>query len=356
MKRNQNLYLWLFLLIIVLIFALPISIYSRLLLVAILVGSFLYLKRSVIYYVKANKKITDDNEQVWEEAWPLYRKAIQNGLQKQFVITSASMFLQRGDAKEGKQIIEDYLSSTKGRDATLDNIAKTMISMAYWMENDLEKAIDTVEQVYQSGYRDKNLFINYTTYALEKGDLKKAKELLDSAADMERTSAGLHDNRGWLYILQGKWEKAATLYENLVHRNPRFPEPYVHYAQVKIHYGLAGEAIDLLEQALNARFANTSGMNRKTITTLLENLKNPQTRLKTAIEIDQDTKEVASGRLPQPREGVFAYEEGNTLAGFAVMQAKVEDKTLDTIEEEERIPNTELTEDDLAYIEKMKHD
>ena len=177
MKRNQNLVLWLFLLIILLIFALPIPIISRILIVALLLLSFMYFKRSVIYYVRANRKVTDDNEQIWAEAWPLYRKAINSGLQKQFVITAASMFLQRGDKQEGKQIIEDYLASEKHRNPTLDNIAKTMISMAYWMDGDLQKAIETVEEVYQGGYRDKNLFINYTTYALEKGDLKKAKEI-----------------------------------------------------------------------------------------------------------------------------------------------------------------------------------
>ena len=360
MKRNQNIFLWLFLLIIVLIFALPIPTYSKVLIVAVVLGAFIYFKRSVFYYVKANKKVTDPNEEVWKEAWPLYRKAIGSGLQKQFVITAASMFLQRGDAHEGKQIIQEYLSSEKHRNETLDNIAKTMISMAYWMEGDLQKAIDTVEEVYQGGYRDKNIFINYTTYALEAGDLKKAKELLDASADMEKTSPGIHDNRGWLYLLTGKWEKAAVLYEDLVNREPKFPEPYVHYAQVKIHYGLVGEAIALLEKALEARFANTSGMNKATITALKTALENPETRVKTAKEIDQDTKEVASGRLPKPINESFAKTDELILPDFAppkelpkaVQKQEAVNPEKDD-DEEERIPNTDLTEEDLAYSEKI---
>ncbi|MFA6906788.1 MAG: pilus assembly protein PilF, partial [Sphaerochaeta sp.] len=167
MKRNMNWGLWMSLLVTVIVFTLKIPTYSKILLLGLFIAGMLYLKRSIFYYVKANRKITSENEQEWDQAWPLYRKAIKAGLQKSFVITSASMFLQRGDALEGKAILEQYLATSKGKDSNLDNIAKTMVSMAYWMDGDLQKAIRTVEEVYVSGYRDKNLFINYTTYALE---------------------------------------------------------------------------------------------------------------------------------------------------------------------------------------------
>lgn len=352
MKRTMNYGLWLSLLVTIIIFTLKIPTYSKMLLLAIFMLGLLYLRRSIYYYVKANRTITSENPQDWEKAWPLYRKAIKAGLQKSYVVTSASMFLQRGDAAEGKAILQQYLSSSKGKEPNLDNIAKTMISMAYWMEGDLGKALETVEQVYESGYRDKNLFINYTTYALESGKLAKAKALIDESGEMENTSPGIRDNRGWLYLLQGKWEQADALFAELVKKSPRFPEPYVHYAQVLIHYGEAKEAIDMLKTALQSRFSNTSGMKQEHIQSLLSLLEAGETRLKTAKEIDADPVNVASGRMPKPITGAFAVYEGDTLEGFAVRPIKATTPKVVEEQDEERLPNTDLTEEDLEYIRK----
>lgn len=351
MKRKTNWGLWMSVLVTVIVFTLSIPTYSKILLLALYILGIIYLKRSVFYYVKANRKITSENQQDWDQAWPLYRKAIKAGLQKSFVVTSASMFLQKGDATEGKAILEQYLQSSTGKDPNLDNIAKTMLSMAYWMDGDLQKAIQTVDQVYESGYRDKNLFINYTTYALEKGDLSKAKALLDESAEMENSSPGIRDNRGWLYILQGNWEQADELFSDLIQKNPRFPEPYVHYAQVLIHYGQVQAAIDMLRRALEARFSNTSGMKQQHIQHLLDKLEAAETRLKTAMEIDADPVNVASGRMPKPLEGTFAAQDSEILEGFAARPSKpLKQKKRKQEDEEERLPNTDLTEADLQYI------
>ena len=351
MKRKTNWGLWMSVLVTVIVFTLSIPTYSKILLLALYILGIIYLKRSIFYYVKANRKVTSENQQDWDQAWPLYRKAIKAGLQKSFVVTSASMFLQRGDATEGTAILQKYLAESKGKDPNLDNIAKTMLSMAHWMDGDLEKAIQTVDQVDESGYRDKNLFINYTTYALERGDLAKAKALLDESAEMENSSPGIRDNRGWLYILQGKWEQADALFSDLVEKNPRFPEPYVHYAQVLIHYGQAQAAIDMLRRAFKARFSNTSGMKQQHIQQLLDKLEAPDTRLKTAKEIDADPVNVASGRMPKPLEGTFAAQTSEILEGFAVRPSKpVTQKKRKQEDDEERLPNTDLTEADLQYI------
>ncbi|MGH0053169.1 MAG: tetratricopeptide repeat protein [Sphaerochaetaceae bacterium] len=354
MNRKKNLGLWISLLIVVLIAAIDIPTYSKILLIALFLGSLLYWRRSIIYYIRANRAITSQQESDWEKAWPLYRKAFKAGLQKPFVITAASMFLQRGDAQEGKQIIEAYLASDKGRDENLDNVAKTMVSMAYWMAGDLVQAIECVEKVHEGGYRDKNLFINYTTYALAAGDLEKAEQLLDEAGELENSSPGIRDNRGWLLLLHSKWDEADALFQELVQRTPRFPEPYVHHAQVKIHFGQIAEAIELLKKALDARFANTSGMSKEIIQEMLRNLENPETRRKSAMEIDHDTTSVAMGKHPKSLEGNFPPEEDPILDGFAQPAKKVTPKQSKKPEKvsEERLPNTDLTEEDLAYIRK----
>ena len=349
MKKNKNLGLWLSLLIVLVILSLPIPNVAKFLLIALLLGAFLFWKRSILFYLQANRQVVKPDSSDWEKAWPLYQKAIKNGLPSGYVITAASMYLQRGDYTTGKEIIENYLQKQEtNKDMGLVNISKTMVSMAYWMDGDLDKAIQTVKEVYESGYRDKNLFINYGTYALEKGDLDTARKLIKEAKELEKTSPGIFDNRGWLMILEGKWEEADELYLELVGKSPRFPEPFVHYAQVKIHYGQVGEALVLLDRAVNARFSNTSGMKKELLMQLKERLENPDTRRAAALEIDGNPKVVASGKIPLQMQESFEKEEGDYLSGFAEEPIQ----QVQTIEEEERLPNTELTEADLEYAKK----
>lgn len=266
------------------------------------------------------------------------------------------MFLQRGDVSEGKKIIEEYLAGSKGKDANLDNIARIMVSMAYWMEGDVQKAIKTVEDVYASGYRDRNLYINYSTYLLENGDFEQAQQLLDEAWETQKASPGIQDNRGWVHLLKGEWEEAEQLYSQLVGTKPHFPEPYVHYAQVLIHFGEAVKAADTLEGALQARFLNSCSMRKETIQGMIDGLRDPQTRVRTAKEIDSDPIAVSSGKAPKSIEGTFESCDHEVLPNFAVRAQKpkqVEKKTKAKYnDDDERLPNTELTEEDLEYIRK----
>ncbi|MDD3457224.1 MAG: pilus assembly protein PilF, partial [Sphaerochaeta sp.] len=61
MKRNMNWGLWMSLLVTVIVFTLKIPTYSKILLLGLFIAGMLYLKRSIFYYVKANRKITSEN-------------------------------------------------------------------------------------------------------------------------------------------------------------------------------------------------------------------------------------------------------------------------------------------------------
>ncbi|WP_320128012.1 tetratricopeptide repeat protein [uncultured Sphaerochaeta sp.] len=353
MKNNRNPGLWLSMMAILGIMLLHISVLQKVLLVVLFLGGLVFWKRSLIYYMQANKYVVDPDSSKWAKAWPLYQKAIKNGLSTSYTVTAASMYLQRGDHTIGKQILENYLAKTeKKKDATLVAIAKTMVSMAYWIEGDLDKAIETVSNVYESGYKDKNLYINYGTYVLEKGDIVTARRLVEEATSFETTSPGIFDNRGWLYLLEGNWEEAIPLYTQLVGKGPKFPEPYVHAAQIKIHYGKVKDALELLDQAIEARFSNTSGMKKKTIELIRDRLANPETRMAAAREIDRNTAIVAKGEIPPQINDTYEKTEEAILPGFA--KEPEQEKTVEKIitVEGERLPNTELTEADIEYAKK----
>ncbi|NBK21507.1 MAG: pilus assembly protein PilF [Spirochaetia bacterium] len=358
MKNKKNLGLWLSLLIILGIAILPTTAMAKAGLAVVLLGAFLFWKRSILFYIQGNRHLVKKDQSEWHKAWPLYQKALHSGLVPAYRITVASMYIQRSDANEGKAIIEAYLAEKKkNEDLALTNIAKTMLSMVYWMDGDMQKATSLVKEVYDSGYRDKNLFINYGTYALEQGDLKTARMLVEEGKAYEKESPGIHDNHGWLCLLEGAWDEANELYTTLITRGPAFPEPFLHAAQVQIHYGKVGQAIELLEKALQARYSNTTTMRKETISALKERLEDPKTRRAGALEIDQNTALVASGKLPPELAGTFEEEPELVLSGFAKEKEKAKPKNkqqakkLD-LAEDDYTPNTELTEADLEYARK----
>ncbi|HKL58820.1 MAG TPA: pilus assembly protein PilF [Sphaerochaeta sp.] len=358
MKNKKNLGLWISILTILGIAVLPTTPPIKIGIAFVVVGGFLFWKRSIFFYIQGNRHLVKKDQGEWAKAWPLYQKALRSGLIPAYRITAASMYIQRGDANEGKAIIEEYLASDKKKeDKALTNIAKTMLSMVYWMQDDMEKATLMVKEVYDSGYRDKNLFINYGTYALEQGDLETARMLVKEGSQYEKESPGIHDNHGWLCLLEDKWDEASELYTTLVNRGPAFPEPFLHAAQVKIHYGKVGEAIALLDKALEARYSNTTSIRKETIRALKERLEDPKTRRAGALEIDQDTALVASGKLPKTIGKTFEEEHEYEISGFAKERVQVqpknkqEAKKLEVLEDD-YTPNTDLTEADLEYARK----
>lgn len=358
MNKKKNVGLWLSLLIILGIMILPTTPLVKGIIALILVGGFVYWKRSIFFYILANRHLVKKDTEQWPKAWPLYQKALQSGLIPAYRITVASMYIQRNDATIGKAIIEEYLADEKKKeDTNLTNIAKTMVSMVYWMEGDLDKATQTVKEVYDSGYRDKNLFINYGTYALEQGDLETARTLVKEGSQYEKESPGIHDNHGWLCLLEGKWDEANELYTTLVNRGPAFPEPYLHAAQVRVHYGKVGEAIELLDKALLARYSNTTSIDKDVIEALKKRLEDPKTRRSGALEIEQNRALVASGKLPKPLTETFEEETNLVLSGFAQEKEQAKPKNKQQakkmeLEEDDYTPNTDLTEADLEYARK----
>ncbi|MFA5699404.1 MAG: pilus assembly protein PilF [Sphaerochaeta sp.] len=331
------------------IILLPIGRISKLIILFGSVAGLLFYRRGILYYGKGNKKLQSG---ALDEAWVLYRKALSASVAPNIRISIASMMIQQGDVSEGAALLETYKTLTKGRTKELDAVVEILLSMVYWIEGDTKKALTTVRAVHEAGFRDRNLLINHTTFALMEGEWKEAKALLDEAEEKKVESPGLQDNRAWLAIVQNNWVEAEELLTELVSKGPRFAEPYLHLAQVKIHWGLVGEAIDLLKEGLAKPFINTSGIKAAYVEELVEALSNPQTRRKTAIEIDKDPKAVAKGSPRKTIEESFEAEEELILTGFAKRPAaKPKTKAAKKAESSEREPNLDLTEEDLAFIE-----
>ncbi len=231
----------------------------------------------------------------------------------------------------------------------------------------MDKAIEILQDLRASGYNDDNLEINLETYLLEKGDLKEAKKLIVQSRKSGAESNGLLDNRGWYYIQMGEWDKAADIFDELIDdRHAKFPEAYVHGAQVCIRKGRIDDAVDRLGWALSKRFTNTCAVTKEYVQSLIAGLENPATRDAFARAMDENVREVSLGRefpgfemaMQVPsfndeicRKGPSSNEIGVSYDGDSDTVPKT-----DVLDDDDREPNTDLTDEDFEYGESCDAD
>lgn len=344
---------------------LPVDGVVKVLIIAALAVILVLLKRASLIYVRAARGIINHKGDE-KKHWANLEKAVRIGLPDQPLLTTASIFIQHGDYHKGGQILDSYLSKplsprlsekARAQKESLRATAKTMRSMVYWLDGDLDGAIRQMKEVHDTGTKNQNVFVNYGTYVLEKGDLATAKQLIDEAKETELHSNGLKDNHGWYEILTGDWQEAEKIYADLVQLNPSFPEAYVHFAQVRIHQGRIGDALQLLEKAEGCKFTQTSGMRLENVQKLHALLEAKETRLQSASSIDADPVAVAAGKLPamlagdwEPSEAdrITPFGNGEPIKEIIVPEPEKPEKQVD--DDPDRLPDTSLDDSDEAYL------
>ncbi len=336
---------------------LPIQWYFKVLLAVALIAIFLFIRRGFIIFYRAAVKLQKGST---PKVWQMMKQALAAHVDEERTVLIATAFIQQDDVAFGVSTLETFIEKCK--DPHWKGQAIIVLSMGYWMQGKLDKAIEILQELKNSGYVDNNLQINLETYLLEKGDLKEAKKLITESRKLGPESNGLLDNRGLYYLLTGDWSKAAEVYDELINeRQAKFPEAYIHGAQVKIHEKKVSEAIDRLGWALSKRFINTCTISKAYAEKLLAGLEDSANGLAFAKAMEENVKAVALGKP-------FSILEQEELVQEAHGQENVqqeekeepEEPELEVMEEEsinigleedeDREPNTDLTEEDLVDL------
>ncbi len=309
----------------------------------------IYVNRSLFYFIQGNRHYMNKKKEDKSKTWDYYRKAYETGLVDKYKITMASILIQKNDHNFGGEILDSIISNA--RDETLVKRAIIAKSMVYQINGDVDKSIEILEDVKDGGYSDIYLMINLQTYVLYQNDLKKAKELIKETLDEKKTVIGIADNHGWYYILTGQWEKAYHIYIDVIERKPHSPDPYVHAAQVYLHYNNKEKAIELLKEASNKTWYNTIIFDRDIINSFVKDLESENSDYVIAC-INESSLEVARGER---------YKELSSKDAKAIMSKPfdnepiVEETTTEVATEEQvvddELPNTDLTEEDLKWAE-----
>lgn len=354
----------------VLIGFLPIPEIVKLILIIAISAVLIYINRSMFYFIQGNRNYMSKKPGKKEKTWPYYRKAYEANLNDKHKVTMASILIQRNDYKFGGEILESVINNSK--DKQLINRSKIQMSMVYQLDGEIDKAVEILVEVKESGYNDKNLMINLGTYLLYQNDLERSKDLIEECIDEEKTSSGILDNHGWYHILNGNYEEAYRIYLDILERKPRFPDPYVHAAQVYLHYNNVDKAIDCLKQSLKKIWTNTIIFDKEIIKQMIEKLESEKANYYVAC-INNSTEAVAKGdlyqELSETESNKYLSKEFDKEPTHLIEEAKSEtdlDNDTESSNEEnmnkqiksnsvdDDFPNTELTDDDLKWEEEHK--
>lgn len=353
---------------IILISFLKISIWIKLAIDALLILTFIFVRRGYILLSIGAMNFKKGN---LDKAFSSLEKALKAGLDPERRNMVGSAYIQQGDAARGVQILEGVKADSKAGEHA--NVATVTCSMGYWRLGEKDKAISSLEELRATGYKNDNLSINLETYLLEMGELKKAKDLITENRKEGTENNGLLDNRGWYYILSGNWKKAKEVFDELIdERNAKFPEAYLHGAQVSVHDGDISQAIDRLGWGASKKFSSTCMSTKEYFDKLLLGLENPATREAFAKAMDEHHKEVslsidfpgledamdfdhsAAGAL-QPSEKPSYIERQNAASTAQktdspdLLSGSDDDQDINTdVEDDDRIPNTDLDESDVV--------
>lgn len=317
---------------------LPVQTWAKIVTIIALAALFVFVRRSFVYFARAAKMLQKDssNPLVWET----FKKAIANGLDEERIQLVGSAFIQQGDADYGVQILEDLVSKTKVE--SIKNEAITSLSMGYWRQGKIEKAIEILQNLEKDGYYDDNLTVNLQTYLLENGDLVEAKKLIDRCEKEGTETNGMLDNKGWYYIIKGDWKKASEIYTELAgERNAKFPEAYLHAAQVKVHEGDIDSALGFIDSCLSKRFILTCGVKKDYVETLQLGLENPQTRESFAKAMDENQVLVSNGQVFPGYETACDFEREELE-----VSSEDDDNQIELDDDDDREPNTDLDDED----------
>ena len=353
---------------IILISFLKINIWIKVAADAVIVLTFVFLMRGNIYVAFGAMAFKKGRT---EKAWRNLEKALKAGVDADRRNMIGSAYIQQGDAARGVQVLEGVISDPKAGEHR--NVAIVTCSMGYWRLGQKDKAISSLEELRETGYRNDNLSINLETYLLETGNLDRVREMMgENRAGKTTENNGLMDNRGWFYILTGEWDKAKEVFDELIdERNAKFPEAYLHGAQVSIHNGDIRQAVDRMGWGTARKFTLTCMSTREYFDHILMGLENPATRESFAAAMDKAYKEVSCSRpfagyeaavefdrddpavIMPDRKPVYtdrkAVTEAHNTFDPDEFSTNSADQDINTdVDDDDREPNTDLDDSDIA--------
>ena len=309
----------------------------------------IYGSRGAYYFSKGAKYVSMKDKESIAKASVLFRKALKAGLPENYALYAGTFFIQQDDAELGKNVLEPI---TARKDPKLSAPAMTSLSMYYYSKADYEKAISLCEKAKELGYKNHNLLIDLATYYLAAGKVKEFRLLCKELEAKADSSPAMLDFLAIDDILSGKFRSAGGYLQRLFeHHIPDFADPYVHSAEVYLHYGDIENALKKLNEGKDKRFTRFSIYSAEYIETMISALENPKERVPFTEAVNSSPLLIINGKLPQWDASETECNDMK-LPGYPVMEGFEIEAYNEIPEEEGGEISTDLTEEDEEWLRK----
>lgn len=234
------------------------------------IGLLFYFNRYQVYALKGRQYYANND---MEKAIIYFRKAMSaKKPSPDIVISYGYLLLKNGDPDNAEKVI-DNLINRKDTPDDKKEIARALKALIIWKKGDIDKAIETLEDVLKK-VETTNIYGSLGYLYILKGDLDKALEFNLKAYDYNSSNAVILDNLGQVYYLRGEYDKATEIYEKLMEQNPSFPDAYYNYAMLLKAKGEKEKALETVKKAQNYKLSFLSTVKEENINALINELEN----------------------------------------------------------------------------------
>ena len=233
-------------------FSIPIW---RIILCVILI--FIVIKRADLVASFARVKY---QKRQYQEALKIFKIADKVGnLSVGNKVTLGYVCLRCGELSEARKHLQLCSTLTK-RDSADRYQVRNLLALVSWKEGNLEDAIEELEDVLDSGYKNTVIYQNLGIFYNLSDDKEKALNFNLEAYDYNADDHIICDNLADAYAKAGQYEKAAEVYEELISKEPepRFPEAYYGYGETLIKLGRKDEGVAMIEKSFTKPFSYLS--------------------------------------------------------------------------------------------------
>ncbi len=197
-------------------------------------------------------------------ALKLYRSADKmGGMNYKARINYGYFLLKNGYINDARIEFNKLSMEKKLKDSQKQQI-KSLQALVVWKEGRLDEAIEMLEEVTKT-YVTSMTYQSLGLLYILKRDKKKAMEYCLEAYEYNSDDNVIMDNLAEAYALCGDTEKAMETYEELLSRNPHFPDAYYGYGILLMQNGRRKEGIEYIGQSLNKKFSFLSALPRERV-------------------------------------------------------------------------------------------
>ena len=311
-----------------------------------------FLKRGTFYYADANNKIYNKDSANAGKIISNYKKALKAGIPYKKMLTAGAVLIQHGDKKEGREALHDI--EKHSGDQSLINQARIQLALSYYMDGELDMALELTDRSRESSYRDKNFYINGCTFYLKAGRISDFHSMVDEFRDNEKwnDSPAIRDLIAVDAMLSGSWKKASEILTGMVRKaSYNFADPYMHLSQVKMHFGFWQEAVSTLKLGIEkSMFTPGAVIGREVCERAIAYLENAETRDAFIMGNEKDPLALVNGEMPRlidSDEKVIEVDPGLEEQIDLALEEKAEDEEIP-----EGDVDTSLTDDDEVWLRK----